>query len=310
MTDTTTNSEALDSTIYNPQYDQTDLDIYNIISNNMSTDTYNKILTQYTNMWNNLSTVNQYEGALSNPIYCDTNDTNSDIDDIFDSIKNLNIATTDPDYGAIADPNSRNSIFSQLTGGNSTTSNVSADNVLSAGDGFLNPNGDGSYTLTNYTNNNAVQPNINKASNYIDKIIANLPMMLAMAQLSMGILTSLDGLSNPCISLPNFFGVINGVASKVMAKIKSAIAEVKKFIDGGIEIIRAALNEINDLMGQILSDINDLVTQIDKEISNFIKSLIDSAKIGLSGFLKSIKLDPCAKSILKSLGSPATLFAL
>lgn len=310
MTQTATNSEAMDSAIYNPVYDDTDLSIYNTITNNMSQTTYNEVLKQYTNMFYNFSTVNQYEGILENPIYCDTQDMNSDLTDVISGLTNA-YPSTDPDYSDIADPSNPNSLISQITGGNSNTYTVSQDDVLSIPSGAtFSPNSSGGYDVTSYTNNNAIQPSVSNANTHINRIVSNLPAMMAIAQSAMGLLTSLQNLNNPCINLGNFFGTINGIAKKCMTYVNGIIKKIKAYIDAGLDAIKAAIDDIKNFLSDIMSQITDLMNAVKAEITAFIKSLIDSIKLGLSGFLKSLKLDPCAKAILKSVGTPAALFSV
>ena len=311
MSETSTNTDALNNMMYNPEYDDTDLSIYNTITNNMSSDTYNKVLAQYTATWYSLPSVNQYEGVLMNPVACDGNDITSDTSDIINSINGWGLSSDDPFYSSISDPTNSNSIISSITGGNSTTTSVNADDILSVPtDAIITSNGDGTYSATSYTNPTAVNPSVSFTNNYINTIISNLPMMLGIAQGAMGLATSLDKLSNPCINIGNFFGTIKTTAAAVFAKIKSWISKLKSYINAGLDAVKAALEEINKLIQDIMSEINDLISSIKKEISKFIKSMIDSIKLGLSGFLKGLKLDPCASYLVKSLATPAAQFAL
>ncbi|AXH72784.1 MAG: hypothetical protein [Caudoviricetes sp.] len=297
------NKEALNNSNYNPQYDSIDLDLYNTITNSMSNTTYEELLKKYTNVFHTISNVNEYEGVFENTFTCSANDIKNDTDDISTAINN---ALPNTSYTDTSNPDS---IISKITGGNSSSSIVPQDDVLNIPDGcIIINNNDGTYTTKCYTNNNAIQPSLDYANNYFDKIISNLPMFIALAQTGMGILTSLGNLTNPCISLGNFFGSLSGMIGDVTTDVKNILTEVKKYITLGLEEIEKVIDQINDLINQAVSYIKTLVDQIKKEISNFIKALIDSVRISLGSFLKNLKLDPCAKSLIKSVGTAATRF--
>lgn len=297
------NIEALNNSNYNPQYDEVELSIYNTIKNSMSNETYQELLKKYTNIFHTMSNTNEYEGIFENTFTCDKNDIDDDTNDITNSINNLLPNTS------YSDPSNPNSIISKITGGNTSTSIVPQDNVLDIPDGcIIINNSDGTYTTQCYTNNNGIQPSLNYANNYFDKIISNLPMFIALAQTAMGLLTSLGNLSNPCISFSNFFGSLNGMIDDITKDVKDILKQVKNIIASALNEIEKVIDQINDLINQAVSLITNLVNQIKTEISNFIKALIDSVRINLGSFLKGLKLDPCAKSLIKSVGTTATRF--
>lgn len=297
------NTEALNNANYNPSYDDIDIGIYNAINNGMSDSTYQELLKKYTNIFYTMSNTNEYEGVFENTFTCDKNDIDNDTNDILNSIKN---ALPNTPY---TDPNNPNSIISKITGGNSSSSIVPQDNVLDIPDGcIITNNGDGTYTTLCYTNNNGIQPSLNYANNYFDKIISNLPMFLALAQTAMGLLTSIGDLSNPCIPFSSFFGSLGDMIDDIVSDVKKLLDQVKSLINSALNEIEKVIDQINDLLNEAVSYVSNLIKQIKKEIANFIKALIDSVRIGLGNFLKSLKLDPCAKSLIKSVGTAATRF--
>lgn len=302
MTSSTSNQAALQSQIYNPNYDDIDLGLYNIISNNMSDDTYQELLKKYTNMFYNMSKTNEYEGVFQNPFECSSQEFNNDLNDILNDI-----SSTYPN-SSYTDPEDPNSLISIITGGNSTTSTVSQDDVLTIPDNaVIDTNSDGTYSVTTYTNPTAIQPSITSANNYFNTVVGNFPLLMALAQTAMGLLTALLNSGNPCSALGNFFGSIMSVVQGVISNITAYIKEILSYIASGLA---AAISEVTSLLQKVQQEIQTLMAQIKKEIANFIKALIDSIRAGLGSFLKGLLNDPCASSLIKSISTPSALFLL
>lgn len=322
------NTDALNSPIYNPGYDSTDIALYNIMQNDSSDETNTALLKQYTNTIYNLPKTNPYEGLLQNPNKCDVDDINNSANNIINSLQNYfgnqdafdyqnPPSENDPNYenyvywNQYVNQNNPESITSYMTGGVPTTTTYSQDDVLSIPDNATIAVGpDGQYQVTSYSQPSSVIPQTNYAKQHMDSLISNLPMLLGIAQTALGLATALENLLNPCLGLSDFFGSISDIGKEIMTNIKEALSYVESLINQGFEYLKTAMKYVIDAVMLVINYIEKLMNIVKSEIEKFIKSLIQSIKMGITGFLKSLLGDACAKSLLGNVGTPALQFAL
>lgn len=322
------NSAALSSPVYNPRYDSTDIAIYNITQNDSSDETNTALRKQYLNLFYNLPSTNPYEGVLQNPNTCDIDDVNNTANDIVNGLynnfgnqdafdSNNPPSQSDPNYenyqywDQYVNQNNPNSVYSYMTGGIPTTTTYSQDDVLNIPDSATIAVGpDGQYQATTYSQPNNVIPQINYARNHTNTLISNLPMLLSLAQLGLGLASSLENLLNPCLGLSDFFGSISDLGKEMMSEIKKAVNFIKGLIDKGLSYLKTAINDVIGAVLLAVKYIKNLINQVKSEIEKFIKAMIDQIRIGISSFLKSLLGDACAKSLFGGLVTNAAQFAM
>lgn len=322
------NTEALNSPIYNPGYDSTDIALYNIMQNDSSDATNTALRKQYTNTFYNLSTTNPYEGLIQNPHKCDVDDINNSANNIVNSLQNYfgdqnafdpsnPPASTDPKYedytywNQYVNQNNPESVTSYMTGGIPTTTSYSQDDVLSIPDNAtISVGPTGEYQATTYSQPSSIIPQTNYAKQHTDSLISNLPMLLSIAQTALGLATALENLTNPCLGLSDFFGSISDIGKEVMAEIKKAVSYVENLINQGLEYLKTGIKLVLGAVMLAVGFILKLVDMVKKEIEKFINSLINAIKIGITSFLKGLLGDACAKSLLGNIATPALQFAL
>lgn len=263
------NTEALNDPNYNPELDDLTLKLYSMMD-----EPSDELYAQYRQVFDNLPSVSPYSGVLVNPNTCDINDINNSVSVTVKALQDYGNQNypNDPTWNDnVIDPSNPDSAVSQLTGGNTTVDPITGE--------------------VTYVQPNAVIPNTNNAQNYTDKLLSNLPMILGIVQQALGLATALEGLLDPCLGVGDFLGSLKGDLNKILKKIKSAIDEVVNFIEEGIQAIKDAISKVMNL-------ISNMVNFIETELKKLIKALIDSIKLSLSGFLKSLHLDPCLKSLV------------
>lgn len=322
------NTDALSSPIYNPKYDTTDIALYNIIQNDSSDETNNALRAQYLNTFYNLPSTNPYEGVLKNPNTCDIEDINNTANYIVDTLQN-NFGNqdafdsnnppkeNDPSYenyqywNQYVNQNNPDSVYSYMTGGIPTTTTYSQNDVLNIpDDAIIGIGPDGQYQATQYSQPNNVIPQMNYAQHHTDTLLSNLPMLLSIAQVGLGLATSLENLLNPCIGLSDFFGTISDLGKEMMSEIKKAMDFVKSLIDKGMKYLMTAIKYVIRAVLYAINFITKLISKVKSEIEKFIKAMIDQIRIGISDFLKGLLGDACAKSLFGGLVTNAGQFTL
>ena len=281
MSSTISNPSALASPIYNPTIDSTSASIYNMMA-----EPSDELIAQYTQMITNLPTVSVYSGVLENPRTCDIQAAQSAIASLMPQLQSAyesNPANAqDPVWIAAMDPSLSTSIPSVLSGGNTIT------------------NPDGTTTLVNP--NNATSA-LNDFQNQSDKIISNFPSILGMIQQALGIASALQGLLNPCLGLADFMGSVLDAGKAAMAQVQAAISAVTSAINAGIAAITSAI-------AQIQAEVTAIKNFISAEIQKLVSALIAGTRMGLSQLLSQLPNDPCAASLINSIGSGGLNYAL
>ena len=270
------NTEALNDPNYNPELDDLTLKLYSMMD-----EPSDELYAQYRQVFDNLPSVSPYSGVLVNPNTCDINDINNSVAVTVKALQdygNQNYPNDPTWHTEIIDPSNPDSAVSQLTGGDTTVDPITGE--------------------VTYTQPNSVIPNTNNAQDYTDKLLSNLPMILGIVQQALGLATALEGLLNPCLGVGDFLGSLKGDLNKILKKIKSAIDDIMNFIEDGIEVIKEAIQAVKDAIAKVMGFITDMVNFIEAEVKKLIKALIDSIKLALSGFLKSLHLDPCLKGLV------------
>lgn len=322
------NTDALNSPLYNPGYDSTDLALYNIMVNDSTDETNNALLKQYTNTFYNLSTTNPYEGLIQNPNKCDISDIGTSANNIVNSLQdhfgnqdafdpNNPPAETDPNYenytywNQYVNQQNPDSVISYMTGGVPTTTTYSQDDVLNIpSDAIVSVGPDGRYQAVTYSQPSSIIPQTNYAQKHTDSLISNLPMLLSIAQTALGMATALEKLINPCLGLSDFFGSISDLGKEIMQGIKDAVSYVEGLINQGLQFLKDGIKIVMEGIKIAVDFILKLVSMIQKEIQKFINSLISAIKMGITSFLKGLLGDACAKSLLGSISTPALRYTL
>lgn len=286
------NTEALNNPNYNPTIDPDVISLMGLMS-----DPSNELLQQYRDVWNNLPTVNPFEGVIVNPHQCDIQDTKVNTGKIIDTLTGWgeNNFPNDPTWNSgFTDPNNPDSIVSKITGGTQT----------------LDPK----TGLTNYTNNNGIDPSLDRMNDHTNKLLANLPMILGMVQQALGLATVIEGLLDPCMGTGSFLGSLMDQGKALMKKIKDKIDKVFDEINDFLQEIQRTVQEVLDFVNQAIQDAMDfakeMVDMIEGEIEKLIKSLIDSLRANLSNFLKGLHIDTCLKGLFHNVTSMAASGAI
>lgn len=310
---------ALNSSTYTPQTDAETAAIYNLVSTSeISDETYQ----YYADVINNLPTANPYNAAIQNPnksLICDSQDATGAIigtNTGYNSSGSLNIdpatsgslglqyhhvtlaGTAVPDAsgniginpnnttttdGDITQPD-QNGVYPGETGYQPTQNQID-----------IKTNWDNSYASTVSSMSN-ISSGVNDFESHTDKLIANLPMIIGMVQSALGIANMLGSLANPCLGISTHIGSIMKEGKILMQKIRDKINKVKALIGSAIKTIQKAIADAEAF-------VNKAINMIEDEVKSLIKSLIHSIHFGLSGLLKSLKLDPCMKSLLHMVGT-------
>ena len=160
------------------------------------------------------------------------------------------------------------------------------------------------------SNLDQVGSNMDNFQNHTDRLISNFPNILGMIQTGLGVASVVGKLLDPCLGLNDFLGSLLGAGSGIMKKINAALAEVKAFIEAGLQHIQQAIAQIQALIAKALAYVQSLIAMVEKEIMKLIKSLIDAARLGLAQLLSLLPKDPCFKAVLNALGSGPVLGAV
>lgn len=294
-------STAKDSPIYAPTLDSTDTSIYGLMS-----DPDQDTIDYYTRAFMSLPTSNVYAGVLENPHYCDIQDIQHDMNHIKDNLNNLYKNGSDSNgkpnssnskWQSEMDPNNKTGIYYMLFNDpyNGTGSPVPTDTSIT-GDNIIN--GGDHYSVTT---------GIDLLNNHTNRLISNLPSILGMIQTALGLASAIGNLLNPCSGLSSFLSSLLDEGKQIIATIKKYLKEIIALLLLGPMIALAVLNA---LIKTVLGFIKEAIDFITSEIKKLVKALIDSLKAGISAFLKSLNLDPCASFLLKTVTTGAASYAI
>lgn len=294
-------TQAKSSPIYKPDLDDTDKSIYNLMS-----DPDQNSVDYYTRAFMSLPTTNIYGGVLENPHYCDINDINNDMNTINSDLNNLYNNGTDQngnknsensDWQYQMNPNNKDGIYSMMF------------NDPYNGNGSPDPS-DTSVTgddIINGGSNYSVSTGIDMINNHTNRLISNLPSILGMIQAALGLASAMGNLLNPCLGLSSFLSSLLDEGKQILATIKNYLKEIIGLILLGPMIVLAVLNALVKKLFDFIKEAIDFITS---EIKKLVKALIDSLKAGISAFLKSLGLDPCASFLLKTVTTGAAAYAI
>lgn len=298
---------ASNSPIYKPDYDDTDVALYNLMADNSQ-----DIIDQYTRTFMSLPTANPYSGVIENPNKCDINDTNTSKSDLNTQINNLynstdvngNKFSNDPTWQYNMNPDNKDGWYNQLFGDPfNGAGSPDVSNTSYSGDDIITGGSDATLTSS-----------INLISDHTDRMVSNISSILGMVQAALGLASILGNLLNPCLGTSDFFKSLLDDGKKIISDIKSAIDKAVNYVKEAINVAMEAIDDVTTKIEGYIKDIIDYAKQgldfIKKEVKKLVDSLIKSIKTSLSGFLKGLNLDPCSSFLMKKVTTGAASLAL
>lgn len=279
---TVKNEEALASPIYNPKYDERTVDIYKLMN------TYpDELIEQYRTVFENLPTVNPYSGVIENPRGCEISTVTTDINEVISKLE-YQYQIIQNNGTPVYDPN---------------------------GVPVYTPTVDDVELLQEWDNNmpsirNDMNTSLSTMSTFqthTDRLISNLPSLLGIAQNSLGIATILMDLANPCAGLLDFLGSILEQGKRLLKMLQDKIQQVLNYINNIVNFIKGIIQNIMNLISKVMQIINNIIDMILTEIMNFVKALIDLARMGLASLLNLLPDDPCLRTIIGIVGTGALI---
>ena len=276
------NEEALASPIYKPDLDEKTVEIFSLMK------TYPpELVAQYRQVFESMPTTNPFVGVLSNPMGCEISQTTTDLGQIIGRLEEryeeIKLAGTPP--APTTDEN-----------GNTSPSYVdpAAAALLQEWDTYM-------PQIRSDLNN--ADGALGSYQNHTDRVVANLPSLVGIAQNALGITAVMLDLLDPCLGLSEFFGSIMEAGRRIIDAIMRAINEVMAVIEEVISAIMAAINAV-------MAAIQELLMMIANEIQKLVEALIDSVRMGLAALLKLLPNDPCLRALLGAVSTGALIAVL
>lgn len=176
--------------------------------------------------------------------------------------------------------------------------------------------------------------------NHTDRLVANLPTVVGMAQNEAGIqngmataaslgsglaggigallgtASSLASLLEPCLPVQGFIGSLMDRGTELLNQAKeyinslkenlfAAIEEIKDGVMGTVNSMFSGLQDVLDsvksVMNEVMGTISNIKSMIQEEISGLVKGMLNMARMGLADLLSRLKKDPCLSGLLNGL---------
>lgn len=312
----TTDNSVFASPVYNPNYDDTTLHLYGLMTNKAVDEaqlaTYREIVMNYT-------TQNIYAGVLYNPRACEINDVKSQLDDFLDQLDKQYaevIAAGTPTEGGPSSIPNPDGTFPVLPPYTPTAEQINTANQWQASyPGWRSDALMASEVMDAYYD-------------HTNRIVANLPGIIGITQSQIGNVvattnpngtsggTSSSGIGNTGgssgggldlsqINFPSMPGAGGNPCLQFGDIMGSLFAQGQKMLDQMSKAVMGAIGALMNpqaLMQQAMSMVMGMASQIMSklmgEINKLAQSIMNMAKMGLAQLLQFMPNDPCMKSII------------
>lgn len=304
-----TNTEALATSVYNPNIDSRTLALYQLMTNKPTDE---DLLASYRTIVLNYPTRNLYEGVLVNPRACeiDTNSTlveqiKSQLQEQYQGIANQGTPTAaDPSKPGSVDYTPTAEQVATLEEWRNTYPQVQNDlDTVKQTLGDYRDHTD--RLVSNFgTFSNLTQTNIGNtvASTTSTAGTSSAPSLDVS---SLGNLTGNAGSlgSNPCIGFGDIFGSLFSAGQKMMDQMSKALMGLMGAIGNPMALIQQA-------MGAVMGMANQIMSKLMGELNKLASSIMNMMRMGLAQLMSFMPNDPCLKSIIGGLLSSGAKSAL
>jgi hypothetical protein len=273
------NTEALESSLYNPPLDPKVLMLQEIMESTPIVDTrttprrpplvtpgeVDVSLQAHVDSFNNLSLFNPYQGVIVNPTECLISPIRTDLQDF--------------------------SIY--LIGRFSDNGTWAA------------------YKPEFDADCQDINEDLDQIEDHTDRLTNNLPSLAGIAQGAMALATVMNLLSNPCLGLDGFLGSImdsgKALLNQIRAKISDMISQVKNAVN---EAIGPIIDQIKAGIAQAKAAIAQMIAKAKEEVMKFAKAMLAQIRQGLADLMANLPQDPCLRGLLGSVATGAAAAVL
>jgi hypothetical protein len=209
----------------------------------------------------------------------------------------MSLPTTNPFMGVVSNP--------VLCDINQAQLNLSQLNAANNGGADTGGSSGNNSTVIDPQLQNSLDTISSALSDYQDqtnRVVSNLPSILGLIQLAMGLATALACGKSPCKDLQGF---LNTLLSGGRNLINSINAQIQNLMNLPLAMMA------NAIAGAVAMA-NTLSAMVANEVSKIVNSMISAARLGLADMLSNLGIDPCILDLLPQLGfsAPALQFMM